>query len=141
MSAPDDQREPIFDVAEFSSFELFSPDVDGTLWFFRDLLGMIETGRSGDSVFLRAWHDPYNHSLKVTHREHGGMGFAGWRATSRPALERRVKAIKETGRAAAGSTASAGSATPSSSRCPTGACSASTGTSTITGRRRGSGAS
>ena len=98
MSTPSDQSEPIFDVAEFSSFELFSPDVDRTLWFFKDLLGMIETERSGDSVFLRGWHDPYNHSLKVTHRDHAGMGFAGWRATSKPALERRVKALKETGR-------------------------------------------
>ena len=98
MSTPPDQSEPIFDVAEFSSFELFSPDVDSTLWFFKDLLGMIETERSGDSVFLRGWHDPYNHSLKVTQRDHAGMGFAGWRATSKPALDRRVKALKETGR-------------------------------------------
>lgn len=97
MSTPSDEREPVFDVAEFSSIELFSPDVDQTLWFFKDLLGMIETGRSGDSVFLRGWHDPYNHSLKVTHRAHAGMGFAGWRATSRKALERRVKAVEDTG--------------------------------------------
>jgi catechol 2,3-dioxygenase len=98
MSTPPDQSEPIFDVAEFSSFELFSPDVDSTLWFFKDLLGMIETERSGDSVFLRGWHDPYNHSLKVTQRDHAGMGFAGWRTTSKPALDRRVKALQETGR-------------------------------------------
>jgi catechol 2,3-dioxygenase-like lactoylglutathione lyase family enzyme len=96
-STTESGREPIFDIAEFSSLELYSPDVDGTLWFFKDLLGMIETGRSGDSVFLRGWHDPYNHSLKVTHRDHAGMGFARWRAMSQPALERRVKAVKDTG--------------------------------------------
>ena len=98
MSTPTEEQEPIYDIAEFSSIELFSPDVDGTLWFFKDLLGMIETGRSGDSVFLRSWGDPYGHSLKVTYRKHGGMGFAGWRSTSKQALDRRVKAIKETGR-------------------------------------------
>ena len=73
----------MFDVAQFSSFELFSPVVDETLWFFKDLLGMIETGRSGDSVFLRGWQDPYGHSLKITYRDQPGMGFAGWRACHR----------------------------------------------------------
>ncbi|MFG1287851.1 VOC family protein [Xanthobacter versatilis] len=91
--------EPIFDIAELSSFELFSPCVDETVWFFRDLLGMIETGRSGDSVFLRGWQEAYLHSLKITYRERPGMGFAGWRAMSPAALERRVKSIKDSGRA------------------------------------------
>ena len=89
--------EPIFDVAELSAVELFSPDVDRTVWFFRDLLGMIETGRDGTSVFLRAWQDPYGHSLKVTHRERPGMGAAFWRATSAPALDRRVHAVQASG--------------------------------------------
>ena len=89
--------EPVFDIASLSSFELFSPDVDATLWFFKDLLGMIETSRSGDSVFLRAWQDPYAHSLKITHRERPGMGHAGWRAMSPQALDRRVRAIESSG--------------------------------------------
>lgn len=89
--------EPMFEVAELASFELFSPNVDETLWFFKDLLGMTETAREGDSVFVRGWEDPYRHSLKITHREKPGMGFAGWRAMSQPALERRVTAIEDAG--------------------------------------------
>lgn len=89
--------EPIFDVADLSTFELFSPVVDETVWFFTNLLGMIETARSGDSVFLRGYEDPYAHSLKITHREKAGMGYAGWRATSPQALERRVEAIDRCG--------------------------------------------
>lgn len=95
---PESAMEPMFEIAEFASFELFSPVVDETLWFFKDLLGMVETGRSGDSVFLRGWEDPYKHTLKITYREQPGMGFAGWRAMSQAALERRVKAIEDTGR-------------------------------------------
>jgi catechol 2,3-dioxygenase len=90
--------EPMFEVAEFGSFELFSPNVDETVWFFKDLLGMIETERSGNSVFLRGFDDPYKHTLKVTERDQPGMGFAGWRAMSAQALDRRVKAIEESGR-------------------------------------------
>lgn len=89
--------EPIFDVAEMASFELFSPCVDETVWFFRDLLGMIETARDGRSVYLRGYEDPYRHSLKVTERHQPGMGFAGWRASSQPALERRVTEIESAG--------------------------------------------
>lgn len=90
-------EEPIFDIAELSAFELFSPNVDETVWFFRDLLGMIETGRSGSSVYLRGWQDPYKHSLKVTERRTPGMGAAVWRASSAKALRRRVAAIEATG--------------------------------------------
>lgn len=89
--------EPIHDVAEFASFELFSPCVDETLWFFKDLLGMTETARSGNSVFLRGWEDSYKHSLKITEREEPGMGYAGWRAMSPQALDRRVAAITDAG--------------------------------------------
>ena len=89
--------EPIFDVAEIAAFELYSPDVDATVGFFRDLLGMIETARIGDSVFLRGWEDPYGHSLKVTYREQAGMGFAQWRTSSLAALERRVAVLDDEG--------------------------------------------
>ncbi|MBK8446043.1 MAG: VOC family protein [Micropruina sp.] len=91
----DDQ--PIFEIAEFASFELFSPCADETVWFFKDLLGMVETAREGDSVFLRGWEDHYKHSLKITQRDQPGMGYAGWRAMSPKALDRRVAAIKDSG--------------------------------------------
>ena len=97
MRNRDNTPEPLFEVAEFGSFELYSPNVDETVWFFKDLLGMVETERSGNSVFLRGWEDPYKHTLKITERDTAGMGFAGWRTTSKQALERRVRAIEETG--------------------------------------------
>jgi catechol 2,3-dioxygenase len=89
--------EPMHEIAEFSSFELFTPVVDETVWFFKDLLGMIETERDGRSVYLRGYDDPYKHTLKITERKDAGMGFAGWRAFSAQALERRVAAIQEAG--------------------------------------------
>jgi catechol 2,3-dioxygenase len=89
--------EPMHEIAEFSSFELFTPVPDETVWFFKDLLGMIETHREGQSVYLRGYDDPYKHTLKITERKDAGMGFAGWRAFSAQALQRRVKAIEESG--------------------------------------------
>ena len=55
---------------------------------------MIETGREGQSVYLRAYEDAYQHSLKVTERNEPGLGHMSFRASSKNALERRVKILK-----------------------------------------------
>lgn len=90
-------KEPVFDLAQIAHVEIFSPDVDGTVWFFKDLLGMLETERDATSVYLRAYEDFYHHSLKVTARDKPGLGHIGWRSSSPQALERRAKAIEATG--------------------------------------------
>lgn len=90
-------KEPIFDVAQLAHVEIYSPKVDETLWFFKDLLSLSETERDGDSVYLRAYEDFYHHSLKVTYRETPGLGHVSWRASSPHALERRVAALEASG--------------------------------------------
>ncbi|SFJ43926.1 catechol 2,3-dioxygenase [Thermoflavimicrobium dichotomicum] len=90
-------KEPIFDVAQLAHVEIYTPKPDETLWFFKDLLGMIETGREGQSVYLKAYEDTYHHTLKVTERKEPGLGHVAWRTSSPQALERRVKALEESG--------------------------------------------
>lgn len=90
-------KEPIFDVAQLTHVEIFSPKMDESLHFFKNLLGMSETQRDGDSVYLRAYEDHYHHSLKITARDKPGLGHVGWRATSPQALERRVKVLEASG--------------------------------------------
>lgn len=90
-------KEPIFDVAQLAHVEIYSPKVDETLWFFKDLLSLSETERDGDSVYLRAYEDFYHHSLKVTYRETPALGHVSWRASSPQALERRVAALEASG--------------------------------------------
>ena len=60
------EPEPIYDVAHLAHVELLTPDLDGSLAFFRDLLGMQETARAGGSVYLRGYEEQYHHSLKLT---------------------------------------------------------------------------
>ena len=57
---------------------------------------MTESGREGDSVYLRAWDDYERHTLKLTAAKQPGMGHMGLRARSQQALERRVAALKGT---------------------------------------------
>src|SRR2546426_12633833 len=82
---------------QLAHVELFTPKPDDTLWFFKDLLGLEESGREGQSVYLRAYEDFYHHTLKVTEAPQAGSGHVAWRTTSPQALERRVKAIEATG--------------------------------------------
>ncbi|MEK4799355.1 catechol 2,3-dioxygenase [Thermoactinomyces sp. FSL K6-2592] len=91
------EKEPIFDVAQLAHVEIYTPKPDKTLWFFKELLGMEESGREGQSVYLRAYEDFYHHTLKVTEGKEPGLGHVAWRTTSQQALERRVKAIEVKG--------------------------------------------
>ncbi|MGQ4597953.1 VOC family protein [Nocardia sp. R6R-6] len=86
-----------FELAHLASVELLTADLEGSLWFFKELLGMRETDRKGDSVYLRCYEDPYHHSLKLTAADEPGLGGVTWRTTSRDALERRAAALDSEG--------------------------------------------
>lgn len=89
--------EPLYDVAHLGRVELLTPDLDASLGFFVDVLGMEEAERSGDSVFLRAWGDYERASLQLTAAEQPGVGTISWRTTSDAALERRAAAVEASG--------------------------------------------
>lgn len=91
------QHEPVLDLAHLGHLELLTPKPEESLRFFVDVLGMTESGRLGDSVYLRGWDDYERHSLKLTASKKPGMGHMAFRARSRQALERRVAALKGSG--------------------------------------------
>src|SRR5690606_2002708 len=68
-----------------------------SLDFFVNIYGLTESGREGDSVYLRAFDDYEFHTLKLTASNTTGVGHVGYRTSSRAALERRVKVIEEMG--------------------------------------------
>lgn len=88
---------PRHEVAHLARTELFTPNPDGTLWFFTKLLGMYETRREGQSVYLRAYEDPYQWSIKITEAPQPGLGHAALRTTSADALERRARSLRDAG--------------------------------------------
>src|SRR2546422_9890376 len=97
-----EMKEPLFEVAQLAHVELFTPKPDDTLWFFKELLGLEESGRQGQSVYLRAYEDFYHHTLKVTEAPQAGSGHVAWRTTSPQALERRGHGDEAAGRGGGG---------------------------------------
>jgi catechol 2,3-dioxygenase len=93
MTAP----EPIFDVAHLGHVEMFTNKPEASLDFFTRVFGLTESGREGDSVYLRAFDDYEFHTLKLTASKTTGIGHVAYRCTSPQALHRRVAAIRALG--------------------------------------------
>jgi catechol-2,3-dioxygenase len=75
-------KERIHDIATLGHFEIYTPKLDESVWFFREVMGMEITDRQGESVYLRAWGDYEHTTLKVTAHNQAGLGHVGWRADS-----------------------------------------------------------
>jgi catechol 2,3-dioxygenase len=91
------RQEPIHDVAHLAHVELLTPRLAESVRFFLDVMGMVESGRHGSSVYLRGWDDYEHHSLQLTAAEKPGLGHYALRAASPQALERRIAALEESG--------------------------------------------
>ena len=108
-----------FDLAHLAHLELLTPKPDESLHFFVNVMGMTESARRGDSVYLRGWDDYEHHTLKLTAAKTAGMGHFAFRASSPEALQRRVAVIEKAGLGSAGPMASSAMARPTPSRPPT----------------------
>ena len=104
---------PLHAIAHVGHVEVRTPVPAESLEFFTRYLGLTENGSDGDSVFLRAWDDYENVTIKLTGHTTSGIGRTTFRAATPEALEQRVKQIEAGGR---GSASGAGAAS--------GACSA-----------------
>jgi catechol 2,3-dioxygenase len=90
-------REPMQDIAHLGHTEILSPKPDESLWFFKEVLGMEEAAREGQSAHLRAFGDFDHNTLKLTEAERAGLSHIGWRTISPQALDRRARALEESG--------------------------------------------
>ncbi len=89
--------EPLMDIAHLGHVELLTPKPEESLRFFIDVLGMTESGRQGDSVFLRGWDDYERYSLQLNAAKTSGLGHMAFRTRTPQALARRVAALKGSG--------------------------------------------
>lgn len=90
-------REPIHDVAHLGHIELLTPKPTESFWLFHDVLGMQETAREGQSVYLRGWGEYERYCLKLTEAKQAGVAQTAFHPLSPQALERRVQALEASG--------------------------------------------
>ena len=77
--------------------ELYTDRLAESLDFFTRIYGLTESGREGDSIYLRAFDEYEFHSLKLTAHHTTGVGHIGYRVCSPQALERRAEALGRAG--------------------------------------------
>jgi catechol 2,3-dioxygenase len=90
-------EEHVQDLAHLAHVELLTPKPDESLQFFVEVMGLQESGRQGDSVYLRGWDDYEHHTIKLTAADKPGMGHFAFRTRSPQGLERRVAALQDSG--------------------------------------------
>ncbi|MFF0501806.1 VOC family protein [Nocardia aobensis] len=66
-------------LSQLAHVELISPKPDETVQWMKDVLGLEETTREGQSVYLRGWAEWLHSSLIVTEGKEPGVGRIGWR--------------------------------------------------------------
>jgi len=89
--------EKLQDIRHLGRIELLTPELERSLWYFRDVLGMEAVYREARSVYLRGYGDWAVTTLKLTAWERPGIGCVSWRTASPMALERCVIALEAAG--------------------------------------------
>jgi biphenyl-2,3-diol 1,2-dioxygenase len=67
-------------IAKLGHVALITPDLDTSLWFWRDVVGLEEVARADGTIHLRAWGEFEHHSLSLTAGPSAGVDHIGWRA-------------------------------------------------------------
>lgn len=65
-------------IAKLGHVELATPDLDESVWFFRDVIGLKEVEREGETVYLKAQRDQEHHTLTLVGAGEPGMTHVGW---------------------------------------------------------------
>jgi catechol 2,3-dioxygenase len=84
-------------ISQLAHVQIVSPRIEATVDFFKNQLGLEESGRDGGSVFLRGWGEHFYHSLEIVEGKEPALGHIGWRAQGPGQLEEAAKRIEAAG--------------------------------------------
>jgi 3,4-dihydroxyphenylacetate 2,3-dioxygenase len=79
---------PAFDILRVAHVELVVRDLDASVAFYGDLLGMIVTERTADAAYLRGWEEYLHHSLTLRTGPVPALDHAAFRVYEEEDLER-----------------------------------------------------
>jgi catechol 2,3-dioxygenase len=84
-------------LSQLAHAELESPRPSESAAFFSDVLGFTESGRDEEAIYLRAWGDPFHHSLVIREGAAPRLAHIGWRTAGQEQLEEAVRGIEAAG--------------------------------------------
>jgi catechol 2,3-dioxygenase len=84
-------------IAHAGSINLGTPDLERSLWFFRDLLGMEVVEQVDGVAYLRAYQEWTHHSLILTQQKEARVNSYGFRVKRRQDVELFAKQFESQG--------------------------------------------
>ena len=84
-------------LSHLAHVELITTNLDASVAFFKNTLGLYESARSGPSVYMRCWGDYYHHTLVLTPGPQPALGHAAWRTNGPEELKQAVASIEASG--------------------------------------------
>jgi catechol 2,3-dioxygenase len=84
-------------ISQLAHVQVITPRIEQSLDFYKNVLGLEESGREGNIVRLRGWGEHFFHSLELVEGKEPGLGFIGWRAQGPEQLAAAVKRIEAAG--------------------------------------------
>lgn len=84
-------------LSQLAHVEITTPKLEESVKFFKEVMGLEESGREGQSVYLRCWGEYYHHSLVLTAGPQPALGHIGWRTNGVEELETAVQQIEASG--------------------------------------------
>ena len=71
------------EIAKLGHVALVTENLEKSLWFFKEVIGLEETREVNGTHYLRAWGDFEHHSLSITAGETSYIDHIGWKAKRR----------------------------------------------------------
>jgi len=84
-------------LSHLSYVAVTSPDVEASVRFYEEEVGLTVVDRVDDAVYLRCWGDYYAYSVVVLPGEQPSMDTMAWRTSSAEALDEAVKRVEAAG--------------------------------------------
>jgi catechol 2,3-dioxygenase len=88
-------------LSHLAHIEVTAPDVEASVKFYEEQVGLTVFGREGGKVYLRCWGDYYNYSLVIGPGEQPSLAAMAWRTSTRRRSASRPKASRCSGRPSA----------------------------------------
>ncbi|WP_284037888.1 VOC family protein [Neobacillus sp. 114] len=85
------------EIAKLGHVALVSANIEKSLWFFKEILGLEETAVEDGTHYLRGWGDFEHHSLSIRSGDTSYIDHIGWKAKRRDDLEQFASLLEEKG--------------------------------------------
>src|ERR1700712_1070259 len=84
-------------LSHLSFVAITTPDVEASVRFYEEQVGLTVIDRIGDDVYLRCWGDYYRYSVVVKPGAEASLATMAWRTSSAEALNEAVRRIEAAG--------------------------------------------